>query len=50
MNFKIVNVKNVKMEFKKLLKYGTSIHWGFNHSLPHRDIKEALWKKPRQYN
>ena len=26
MNFKIVNAKNKKMEFKKLLKYGISIH------------------------
>ena len=31
MNFKIVNAKNKKMEFKKLLKYSISIHWGFNH-------------------
>ena len=30
-NFKIVNAKNKKMEFKKLLKYSISIHWGFNH-------------------
>ena len=26
MNFKIVNAKKIKMEFKKLLKYGISIH------------------------
>ena len=26
MNFKIVNAKNKKMEFKKLLKYSISIH------------------------
>ena len=25
-NFKVVNVKNIKMQFKKLLKYGISIH------------------------
>ena len=31
MNFKIVNAKNIKMGFKKLLKYGISIHRGFNH-------------------
>ena len=31
MNFKIVNAKNKKMEFKKLLKYGIPIHRGFNH-------------------
>ena len=29
--FKIVNAKNITIEFKKLLKYGTSIHWDFNH-------------------
>ena len=29
-NFEIVNAKNIKMEFKKQLKYGISIHWGFN--------------------
>ena len=26
MNFKIVNAKNLKIEFEKLLKYGISIH------------------------
>ena len=26
MKFKIVNAKNLKMELKKLLKYGISIH------------------------
>ena len=26
MNFKIVNAKNLKVEFEKLLKYGISIH------------------------
>ena len=32
MNFKIVNAKNLKMEFKKkLLKYGISIHRDFDH-------------------
>ena len=44
MNFKIVNAKNKKMEFKKLLKYSISLHWGFNHSLSHRDIKQGFWK------
>ena len=49
MNFKIVNAKNLKMEFKeKLLKYGISIHWDFNHQLAHRDIKEAWRKNPGQ--
>ena len=31
MKFKIVNAKKIKIEFKKLLKYGIPIHWGFNH-------------------
>ena len=26
MNFEIVHAKNITMEFKKLLKYGISIH------------------------
>ena len=26
MNFKIINAKNLKMESKRLLKYGISIH------------------------
>ena len=31
MKFKIVNANNLKIELKKLLKYGISIHWDFNH-------------------
>ena len=33
MNFKIVHATNLKMELKKkrVLKYGISIHWNFNH-------------------
>ena len=31
MNFKIVNAKNLKVEFKKLLKTCISIHLDFNH-------------------
>ena len=48
MNFIILNAKNIEMEFKKLLKYGITIHWGFNYKLSwsHRDIKWGLWKKP----
>ena len=46
-NFKIVNATNLWMGFKKLLKYGISIHWDFIHWLAQRDIKEALWKKTR---
>ena len=46
MNFEIINAKNIKMKFKKLLKYSISLHWGFNHSLSHRDIKQGFWKKP----
>ena len=47
MNFRIVNAKNLKMEFKeKLLKYGISIHWDFNHQLAHR-YKRGFEKKPR---
>ncbi|RMX56141.1 hypothetical protein pdam_00012114 [Pocillopora damicornis] len=46
MNFKIVNAKNIWMEFKKLLKYGISM-WHIyvanmaypNHWLSHREIK-----------
>ena len=31
MNFKMVDAKNLKMELKKLLIYGISIYWDFNH-------------------
>ena len=31
MKFKIVNANILKIELKKLLKYGISIHWDFNH-------------------
>ena len=37
--------KNLKMELKRLMKYGISMHWDFNHWLAHREIKEALWKR-----
>ena len=47
MNFKIVNVKNSKMEFKKQLKYGLSTQWDAYNKLTQRDIIEALWKKTR---
>ena len=48
-NFKIINAKKIKDGIlKKLLRYGISIHWDFNHKLAHRDVKEALWKKPEQ--
>ena len=47
LNFKIVNAKNLKLNLKKLLKYGISVQWNFNYQLAHRDIKEALWKKTR---
>ena len=31
MNFNTGNAKNLKIEFKKLLKYDISVYWGFNH-------------------
>ena len=31
MNFKMVNAKNLMIEFKKILNYGISIHRDFNH-------------------
>ena len=31
MNFKMEDAKNLKMELKKQLIYGISIHWDFNH-------------------
>ena len=52
MDFKIENAKNLKMEFKRLLKHGISVHRDFiyffyiYHWLAHRDIKEALRKRP----
>ena len=43
--------KNSKMEFKKTAKiWHISIHWDFKHWLAQRDIKEALWKRPGQWN
>ena len=42
MNFKIVNAKNFKMQFKKTAKIWHIDSLRFNHWLAHRDIKEAL--------
>ena len=44
----ILNARNLKMNLKKLLKYGISTHLGFNHYLTYTEIQEALWKKPGQ--
>ena len=35
---------NLHLIKKKLLKYGISIDWDFNHQLAHTDLIEILWK------
>ena len=45
MNFKIVNTKKKRKNLKKLLKYGISIHQGFNHSAVTQRYRIAFVEK-----
>ena len=48
MNFKKVNVKNSKMEFKKQLKYGFSSQWDAYNKLTQRDNYNRGFVKKNQ--